>query len=134
MICKIGWAQWSLSCFEFKFRFKFDDTRPKPHNIKSRNFIFRAYIWCHLPHFPWKFKSWAGKLLKMWGSNPRSGKSKHFCPFFFSFSNFFTQNWVSLILTWILAGSSSCYQKSQNLLTLNFSLSLTYYSMLVRRC
>ena len=55
--------------------------------LKSRNFNFRAYIWSHHPHFPWKFKSWAGKLLKIWGSNPRSGKSKKFCPFFFSFSN-----------------------------------------------
>ena len=40
-----------------------------------------------LPHFPWKFKSWAGKILKIWGSNPRSGRSKCFCHFFFSNSS-----------------------------------------------
>ena len=31
-----------------------------------------------------KFKSWAGKLPKIWGSNPRSGRSSSF---FFTFSN-----------------------------------------------
>jgi hypothetical protein len=28
-----------------------------------------------------------GKLLKIWCSNPRSGRSKNFCSFFFSFLN-----------------------------------------------
>ena len=54
---------------------------------KLANFNFLAYIWSHLPRFPWKFKSWAGKLLKFWGSNPSSGRSKSFCSYFFLFSN-----------------------------------------------
>ena len=49
--------------------------------VKSRNFNFRAYIWSHLPHFPWKFKSWVGKWLKIWGSNPCFRRSKFFCLF-----------------------------------------------------
>ena len=48
-------------------------------------------IWSRAPHLPWKYKSWAGKLLKIWGSNPSSGRSLSF--------SFLTQNWVSLILT-----------------------------------
>ena len=43
-------------------------------------------MWSHLPHFPWKFKSWAGKWLKIRGSNPRSRRSKNVCHFFFLFS------------------------------------------------
>ena len=38
------------------------------------------------------------KLLEIWGSNPRFGRSKFFFSCFFIFK-FFTQDWVSLILT-----------------------------------
>ena len=30
---------------------------------------------------PWKFESWARKLLNIWGSNPSSKRSKKICPF-----------------------------------------------------
>ena len=33
----------------------------------------KILIWSQAPHFPWKFKSLAGKLLKFWCSNPHSG-------------------------------------------------------------
>ena len=44
-------------------------------------------IWSRAPHFPWKFKSRAGKLLKIWSSNPFCGRSEIILSFFFSFSN-----------------------------------------------
>ena len=55
-------------------------------------------IWSRAPHFPWKFKSWAGKLLKILGSNPCSRRSISFVLFSFHF-RFFTQKWISFILT-----------------------------------
>ena len=69
---------------------------------KLSNFNFLAYIWSHLPCFPWKFKSWAGKLLKIWGSNPGSGRSKFFVFFLFIFK-FFTQKWIYFwYLVWLI--------------------------------
>ena len=40
---------------------------------------------------------------KIWGSNPRSGRSKKICPFFLFIFKFSIQNWVSLILTFFLS-------------------------------
>ena len=37
------------------------------------------------PHFPSKFKSWAGKLLKIWGSNPAQEGQNCFVLFSFHF-------------------------------------------------
>ena len=64
--------------------------------LKSRNFNLRAYIWSHLHHLLWKFKSWAGKLLKFWGSNPRSGRSIFFVLFLFIFKSSI-KNCISLL-------------------------------------
>ena len=42
-------------------------------------------IWSQAPHFTWKFQLWAGKLLRIWGSIPRSGRSKKIVLFSFHF-------------------------------------------------
>jgi hypothetical protein len=57
-----------------------------------------------ISHFPWNFKSWVGKLLKIWVSNPRSGRSKRFCSFF-SIFKFFTQKCASFILFYVVKSS-----------------------------
>ena len=59
-------------------------------------FLEARFFWSHPPHFQWKFKSWAGKWLKIRGSNPRCGRSKDFCSFILFISKFFTQKLVSL--------------------------------------
>ena len=46
---------------------------------------FRSLFWSRLPHFPWKCKSWTGKLLKIWSSNPHFRRSKKLCSYFFFF-------------------------------------------------
>ena len=59
-----------------------------PMKVKVLSLLEACFlIWSGAPHFPWKFKSWAGKLLKIWVSNPSFGRSRYFCSFFFSFSN-----------------------------------------------
>ena len=63
------------------------EKNPLCQKIKVLSFLEACLIWSGLPHFPRKFKSWVGKLLKIWGSNPHSGRSKNFCSFFFLFSN-----------------------------------------------
>ena len=63
------------------------EKNPLCQKIKVLSFLEACLIWSGLPHFPRKFKSWVGKLLKIWGSNPHSGRSNFFVCFFFIFSN-----------------------------------------------
>ena len=51
------------------------------------------------PSLPWKFKSWTGKLLKIWDSIPRSGRSKKFFGLFLFIFKFSIKNCISLSLT-----------------------------------
>ena len=54
-------------------------------------FLKLLLIWSHLPHSQWNFKSWAGKLLKIWGWNPHKGQTfsvLHTKLGFFDFNHF----------------------------------------------
>mgnify|MGYP006863861438 CR=1 FL=1 len=55
--------------------------------LKSYLFYKLVLIWSGHPHLPWRFKSWAGKLLKIWDSNPPYGTSNFVLSFFCSFSH-----------------------------------------------
>ena len=70
-------AQWVIFFFEIAFSFV-----TKVLSLLEACFDLILGSSLHI-----KFKSWAGELLKIWGSNPHSGRSKKNCPFFFSFSN-----------------------------------------------
>ena len=93
-------------------------------------------IWSRAPHFPWKFKSWAGKLLKIWGSNPRSGRWNFFLFFSLFISKFFTQNWVSLNLTtfwylvWLIRNQ---IKHGDNLCFYLYLICNTRYSKMVKK-
>ena len=43
MVCKVGWAPWNLSCFEFKF----DDTTDFPHNTRTRLARLNFFLLLH---------------------------------------------------------------------------------------
>ena len=58
------------------------------HCTKFLSLLEACFDLILLPCYQWKIKSWAGKLLKIWGSNPYSGRSKKmFVPFLFIFKS-----------------------------------------------
>ena len=86
--------------------------------IKVLSLLEACFDLTSSPSLPWKFKSWAWKLLKICGSNPRSERSKKFLSFSVHFQ-ILHKNCTSLCLTIFLI---SCFTNQISIKTNIFNI------------